>query len=376
MGSHRFPCCGPDFFSSLLSPWEPSQRFKGQGSLPATIQADAHHILERQPATAVPARARVQCGRILARLGAPRPGVCTLPPAMVELPRGTLVLGSTPEQAEAAGRAWEQYWLQQGDKSTAKEARRWPDNEINDHPVTLAPFAIGRYPVTNAQYAVFIAEGGYDPAAPWWDAAGRAWLARDDAATEGLDPWQQRQRKDQPELWDDEAFGHGRGNYPVVGVNWYEAMAFGRWLTAYLDDGFVYRLPSEAEWEYAARGPKRRNYPWGTAEPEGERANFDGIYDGTTAVGCFPAGATPDGVLDLAGNVWEWTRSVYRPYHYDPALDDGQEEGADAAEKRFTLRGGSWGDVSSFLRAAFRHHNTPVTHNRNVGFRLARHPHV
>ncbi|WP_165360980.1 NACHT domain-containing NTPase, partial [Candidatus Chloroploca sp. Khr17] len=159
------------------------ERFKGQGSLHATIQADAHHILERQPASAVPARARVQCGRILARLGDPRPGVRTLPPAMVELPGGSVMLGSTPEQAEAVGRAWEQYWLQQGNKDLAKRARRWPDDEINDHPVTLAPFAIGRYPVTNAQYAEFIAAGGYDPTAPWWDAAGRAWLARDDAAT-------------------------------------------------------------------------------------------------------------------------------------------------------------------------------------------------
>ncbi|WP_141508813.1 formylglycine-generating enzyme family protein, partial [Candidatus Chloroploca asiatica] len=211
----------------------------------------------------VPARDRVRIGAILAELGDPRPGVGTLPPAMVELPGGTLVLGSTPEQADAARRAWEQYWLQQGNKDQAKSARRWPDDEINDHPVTLAPFAIGRYPVTNAQYAVFIAAGGYDPAAPWWDAAGRAWLARDDDATEGLRSWQRRQRKDQPEAWDDEAFGHGRGNYPVVGVNWYEAMAFGRWLTASLNDGLVYRLPSEAEWEYAARRQTRRNYPWG-----------------------------------------------------------------------------------------------------------------
>ncbi|NCC37390.1 MAG: hypothetical protein EOM24_36065, partial [Chloroflexia bacterium] len=121
----------------------------------------------------VPARDRVRIGAILAELGDPRPGVGTLSPAMVELPGGTLVLGSTPEQAEAVGRAWEQYWLQQGNKDLAKRVRRWPDDEINDHPVTLAPFAIGRYPVTNAQYAVFIAEGGYDPTDPWWDAAGR-----------------------------------------------------------------------------------------------------------------------------------------------------------------------------------------------------------
>ncbi|MBP1468210.1 SUMF1/EgtB/PvdO family nonheme iron enzyme [Candidatus Chloroploca sp. M-50] len=336
------------------------ERFKGQGSLSATIQADAHHILERQPATAVPARARVQCGRILARLGDPRPGVGTLPPAMLELPGGSVMLGVT-----AAERA-----------QLPSNRQSWFADAQNEVEVPVPGFAIGRYPVTNAQYAEFIAAGGYDPAAPWWDAAGRAWLARDDAATEGLEPWQRRQRKDQPEEWDDEAFGHGRGNSPVVGVNWYEAMAFGRWLTASLNDGFVYRLPSEAEWEYAARGPTRRNYPWGAAEPEGEQANFDQIYRGTTAVGCFPSGATRDGVLDLAGNVWEWTRSVYRPYPYNPDLDNGREEGADAVKKRFTLRGGSWNDVSFLLRAANRYHVTPDYHDRNVGFRLARHPHV
>ncbi|NCC36539.1 MAG: hypothetical protein EOM24_31680 [Chloroflexia bacterium] len=100
------------------------------------------------------------------------------------------------------------------------------------------------------------------------------------------------------------------------------------------------------------------------------------MYRCTSAVGCFPAGATPDGVLDLAGNVWEWTRSVYRPYPYNPDLDNGREEGADVAEKNFTLRGGSWGDVSFHLRAADRLHTPPVFLNRYVGFRLARHPHV
>ncbi|PDV97930.1 SUMF1/EgtB/PvdO family nonheme iron enzyme [Candidatus Chloroploca asiatica] len=307
----------------------------------------------------VPAAVRVQAGALVAPLGDPRPGVCTLPPAMVELPGGSVMLGVTA--AELA--------------QLPNNRQHWFDDAENEADVPVPGFAIGRYPVTNAQYAEFIAAGGYDPAAPWWDAAGRAWLARDDDAPEGFRGWR-RQRKDQPEAWDDEAFGYGRGNSPVVGVNWYEAMAFGRWLTASLNDGFVYRLPSEAEWEYAARRPTRRIYPWGAAEPEGERANFNRIYDGTTAVGCFPAGATPDGVLDLAGNVWEWTRSVYRPYPYDPALDDGQEEGADAAEKRFTLCGGSWYDESFNLRAANRNLNTPDGHLRNVGFRLARHPHV
>src|SRR5262249_26393529 len=155
----------------------------------------------------------------------------------------------------------------------------------------------------------------------WWDDAARAWLARDDAATEGLEDWQRRRFKDQPEWWNDEKGGRMRPNQPVVGVSWYEATAFCRWLTehpVYNPESHAYVLPSEAEWEYAVRGHERRPYPWGTEEPDGERANFEEIYDGTTAVGCFPRGATPEGVYDLAGNVREWTRSEYTNYPYDP----------------------------------------------------------
>jgi formylglycine-generating enzyme required for sulfatase activity len=334
----------------------------------------AQALAEILTEVSVPARDLVAAGAALATLGDPRPGVCDLPPAMIELPGGSFVIGSTPEQADAAGRAWEQYYLNQGDQETAKRARAWPNGEINDQPLALPPFAIGRYPVTNAQYAQFVAAGGYDPAKPWWDAAGRAWLARDDATTPDLQPWQRRERKDQPSFWDDERFGRMRPNHPVVGVNWYEARAFCCWLTQYLNDGFVYTLPSEAEWEYAARGTARRLYPWGDGEPDGERANFDQIYNGTTAVGCFPAGATPEGVYDLAGNVWECNRNEYGDYPYDPA--DGRETGDESGDKYFTLRGGGWYNLPVNLRASGRYYLTPDYHFVGIGFRLARHPPV
>jgi formylglycine-generating enzyme required for sulfatase activity len=322
---------------------------------------------------ALPATDRVQAGVWLGELGDPRPGVCNLPPSMVELPGGSFVIGSTTEEAEAAGRAYEQFYLQRGDQKTAKRARQWPTDEINRSALTLAPFAIGRYPVTNAQYQQFVEAGGYDPQADWWDEPARTWLARDDAATEGLEQWQRRERKDQPEFWGDETFGHARRNYPVVGISWYEASAFCRWLTQHLHDGYDYLLPSEAEWEYAARGLTRRIYPWGNDKLDPERASYDQTYGFTTlAVGCFPRGATPEGMLDMAGSVWEWTRSTFRPYPYDPA--DGREDGADPAQKRFTLRGGSWYDRSITLRAAYRDLNTPDHHVQIVGFRLARRP--
>ncbi|MBK9713382.1 MAG: SUMF1/EgtB/PvdO family nonheme iron enzyme [Kouleothrix sp.] len=353
------------------------ERFKGQGPIRGQVRDAALELLERQPPDALPAAARVQCGYTLARVGDPRPGVCDLPPALVELPGGSFTIGSTPEQANAAGIAYERFYREQGDEATAQRARRWPEDEINSQPLQLPAFAIGRYPVTNAQYKLFLDDGGYDLAQPWWDAAARAWLARDDAATEGLQEWQRRTRKDQPEWWDHDLVGIARPNYPVVGVSWYEARAFCDWLTrnrAHNPEGYVYVLPSEAEWEYVARGVKRRTYSWGEPEPDGERANFNQIYKGTTAVGCFPSGATPEGVLDLAGNVWEWTRSEYRDYPYD--LDDGRERPDDPADKYFTLRGGGWDNQSIDLRASYRFNNTPDYHNGDVGFRLARHPPV
>jgi len=160
----------------------------------------------------------------------------------------------------------------------------------------------------------------------------------------------------------------------VVGINWYEAAAFCRWLTQHQGhnpQGFRYTLPSEAEWEYAARGAARRMYPWGDPEPDGERANYLEIYKGTSAVGCFPLGATPEGLLDMAGNVWEWTRSEFRDYPNDPS--DGREDERNPAKKRFTLRGASWGALPVNLRAAGHLHLTPDRRRNTVGFRLARH---
>ncbi|NNJ12074.1 SUMF1/EgtB/PvdO family nonheme iron enzyme [Chloroflexales bacterium ZM16-3] len=303
---------------------------------------------------------RVRAGVILGELGDPRPGVCDLPPPMVAIQGGSFVIGSSATEVDHANRVYR-----------AIGGSDWATQEINDQPVVVSSFELARYPVTNAQFQQFIATGGYNPDASWWDVAGRAWLAREDQATTGLQPWQQRTTKRQPSSWDDPRFGIARPNHPVVGVNWYEATAFCTWLTAHLNDGYTYRLPSEAEWEYAARGSERRIYPWGDTEPDDDRANFDGQYNGTSAVGCFPAGATPGtGLCDMAGNIWEWTRSEYRNYPYDPT--DGREDGAEPAQKQFTLLGGAWYNQPINLRAANRAYETAEYHIRVVGFRFLR----
>jgi formylglycine-generating enzyme required for sulfatase activity len=324
---------------------------------------------------AVPLAQRLRAGELAGKVGDPRSGVVVLPPAMVRFSGGWFVIGSTADEAEQAGIAYEAYWLKRGEKDYAKTLRTWPkDHEVNSQSLTLPAFELARYPVTNAQYALFIADGGYHPDKPWWDEAGRAWLQRDDAKTKDLQDWQKRTRKDQPGYWDDERFGKAHPNYPVVGVNWYEASAFCRWLSqhkGYNPEGHRYLLPSEAEWEFAARGTKRRAYAWGNDEPDAERANFNQTHSGTTPVGCFPAGATPEGLLEMTGNVWEWTRSEFKPYPYNPG--DGRERGDDPAQKFFTPRGGSWSDPPIDLRAADRYLNTPGFHRVDVGFRLARH---
>lgn len=295
--------------------------------------------------TALPAAERVQAALYLGQLGDPREGVCGLPPQMVPIADASFVIGMT---ADELGRL-------------SKDEQSYFSDTRNSHSAIIKDFAIARYPVTNAQYALFIADDGYKASAPWW------------SEIPGSIAWLKRERRRAPDYWGHERFGIARPNHPVVTVTWYEAMAFCRWLTrheVYNPEGYTYTLPSEAEWEYAARGAECRPYPWGAEVPDGERANFNEMYLGTTAVGCFSGGATPEGVQDLAGNLWEWTRSEYRDYPYDP--NDGREDIAEPTKKRFTLRGGGWDNVSIYLRASGRYYLTPGSHDNDVGFRLAR----
>jgi formylglycine-generating enzyme required for sulfatase activity/energy-coupling factor transporter ATP-binding protein EcfA2 len=284
--------------------------------------------------TILPARERVRAGELLGAIGDPRLGVCTLPPAMVQIAGGSFVIGETHK--------------------TKKH-----DNELNDQQVFLVPFELARYPVTNAQYELFLSDDGYNPERPWWDKNGQNWLKQD---------IHKERRK-----WQHKHSARSYPNYPVVDVTWYEAIAFCRWLSqhsTYNADHYHYTLPSEAEWEYAARGAMRRMYPWGDTQPEAEYANYDVIFGGSTVVGSFSAGATPEGLLDMAGNVWEWTRSDYRPYPYDPK--DGREDLNNSADKHYIFRGGSWVNPAKLLRAADRSNRIPNYQVSYLGFRLVR----
>jgi formylglycine-generating enzyme required for sulfatase activity len=224
--------------------------------------------------------------------------------------------------------------------------------------VNLPAFQISRYPVTNAHYAAFVAAGGY-AANQYWPEAQQAGYWKTGRFEGRID----REGRDRPY---DFGSPYNLGNHPVVGVSWYEAVAFCRWLTERLQAageikrGQEVSLPTEAQWEKAARGTDDRVYPWGDkADPD--RANYDETGLGTpSAVGCFPGGMSPYACQDMSGNVWEWCRTKYdRP-------DDNSLEG----DVRRVIRGGAFDNDERVVRCAFRLDSGPNYGYFNVGFRV------
>jgi formylglycine-generating enzyme required for sulfatase activity len=218
----------------------------------------------------------------------------------------------------------------------AKDARA-NDNETLQYPIEVGPFAIGQHPVTVAEYACAV----------------HAEAVREPPAVSQMG-WQQQ---------------IARLDHPVVCVSWQDALAYVRWLAK--TTGQFWRLPTEAEWEKAARWDAERQvsriYPWGDTFDK-TRSNTRASEIGTTTpVGQYPGGASPCGAQDMAGNVWEWTSSLTKPYPFLPA--DGRED-LDSPDTRI-LRGGSWMRYAGYARAAYRNHNGPNNSDVHYGFRLA-----
>jgi formylglycine-generating enzyme required for sulfatase activity len=201
--------------------------------------------------------------------------------------------------------------------------------------------------VTNAQWRVFVEAGGYGEHR-WWSEIG----------------WRMRKKEawTQPKLWDDPRFNGT--NQPVVGVSWYEANAFCRWLTAEL--GYEIRLPSEAEWEKAARGTDGRVYPWGNTWDAAKANTRESGIGTTTPVGCFPDGVSPYGALDMSGNLFEWTATPWMG-NYDQR--DGTARETEEGEL-FVRRGGAWDLDLSNARCADRGYGAPAARIDLLGVRL------
>jgi formylglycine-generating enzyme required for sulfatase activity len=258
----------------------------------------------------------------------------------VEIPRGILVIGDN----------------------------RLPDASPQ-HKIPMGAFAIGKYPVTNAEFAEFIAARGY-ATERYWTTMGWKWQ-------------QGRLGQDAlPAFWREPRLNQAR--YPVVGVSWYEAVAFCNWLSearhgVEKETGkpIKYRLPSEAEWEYAARGANNaRNFPWGEKFERGRANTAEAGFGGTTPVSHFPAGVSPFGVWDMAGNVFEWTLSKWGSnwqalqFVYPYRADDGREdiEGSGAR----VMRGGSWFNPYQEALCAYRARYLAGSRGSNIGFRVVR----
>ena len=226
----------------------------------------------------------------------------------VKVPAGKFIMGSLEDDEEARS------------------------DEKPQHTVEIPQaYAIGRYPVTNAQYQEFVRDSDQKP----------------------------------PRGWNGDQVPQDKADHPVVRVSWYDAQAYCQWLAE--KTGQAIRLPTEAEWEKAARGEYGNIYPWGDEWDAGKSNTKQSGIGGTTPVGRYsPAGDSPYGCADMAGNVWEWTSSLKKGYPY--RFDDGRES-LDASGSR-VLRGGSWDYFTRFARCAARGWDYPDYFNDLIGFRV------
>jgi len=270
-------------------------------------------------------------------------------------------MGSTAAEVDAA--------FELCQKAYSNCPRAWFENEQPRHEVDLPAFWIGKTEVTNAQYRPFVEAGGYRDQV-LWTAAGWEWRSANNVT--------------QPSCWTDSAWN--KPDYPVVCVAWYEALAYTRWLGR--ETGLAVRLPTTAEWEAAARGADARAWPWGNQAPDGSRLNFcdkncqynwkdsgvDDRYATTAPVGSYPAGASPYDALDMAGNVWEWTSTLWGGcdstprfgYPYRP--DDGREKLEDSGCR--VVRGGAWDLQLAIARPAQWSGFIPDVRGLSLGLRV------
>jgi len=250
--------------------------------------------------------------------------------AWVDIPAGDFLMGSTVEQIEKG-----YHISQQGYGHDGVRKARWFDGEAPQITAHTNAFKIMKKPVTQAKYAVFIKETKHR--VPF--VSPKQWQSYHLAH-----PYSHVK----PYLWLNKKPPQHKANHPVVLVNIKDAQAYARWLSN--KTGRNLKLPSEKQWEKAMRGDKGYLYPWGNTYRSDYLNNADQTPDGTMPVGLFPQAASPYGVLDGAGQVFEWTRDIHN--------------------QKATVKGGSWDDHGGVCRPA-AHHQRPVTLKHIlIGFRL------
>lgn len=237
------------------------------------------------------------------------------------------------------------------------------DNERPQHLVELAPFEIDRFPVTTRRFAEFIGNDGYSRAELWSE---RGWH------------WQQASGHMAPQGWVQDRYGDwqrlrfGRAEpldprVPVEHISFFEAEAFANWAGG--------RLPTEIEWEMAASWDPakqtKRRYPWGENTPTAEQANLDGRYFGPQPVGSYPKGASPFGVEQLVGDVYEWTSSSFEPYPGFSAFPYPEYSEVFFGGDYRVLKGSSWAIGSELARTTYRNWDHPYRRQIFAGMRLA-----
>jgi len=273
----------------------------------------AMRIFDAKAANQIDIKTRIEAADALGQVGDPR----LEEDNWVTIPAGTFRMGAQ----------------KQSKKGQNYDPEAW-DEESPVHDVTLPPFRIGKFPVTVQEFDSFIKNGGYSARKYWAEGYGKFKAPVD---------WERQ--KQYP-------------NRPVVSVSWFEAAAYCAWAGG--------RLPTEAEWERAARGPEGTRYPWGNQPPlDASRANYDNAIGHPTPVGLFPNGSTPEELCDMLGNVWEWCSDWFGPYETgSQANPSGPKEG-----NIKVLRGGSWSSIPRGVRVSYRGRSGPSSRGNGVGFR-------
>jgi formylglycine-generating enzyme required for sulfatase activity len=275
-------------------------------------------IFDKDVFRSIPVQVREEAADALGRVGDPR--FDREKDLWVHIPEGVFLMGA--QKSDPKGRNYD------------KDANDW-ESPVQE--VELSEYWIGKYPVTVCQYRRFIEAKGYEDEA-YWKAGGFGKFKG-------------------PVQWEEQLEHPTR---PVVYVSWYEAKAYAEWSGC--------RLPTEAEWERAARGlgEDYRKYPWGNEEPGKETMNYDQNIGHPTPVGIFPEGCSPEGVIDMAGNVWEWCEDWRGDYPSGKVINP---EGPSNGSAR-VFRGGGWIFDARFCRSAHRLNNAPDNRGDVLGFRV------